>query len=121
METVYMNAYHVDRAYGGPEEGGWWYNRGEPLASIPIPAKAIPADDCDTDTSEEGNKCAESCNCTKLIAADPAQEEKVRADLLAQFAHLNHRRIGDLGGSEVQIYTEDHFARYFPQERPHYE
>lgn len=22
--------YHVDRAYGGPEEGGWWYGVKEP-------------------------------------------------------------------------------------------
>lgn len=23
---VYVNVYLSDRAYGGPEEGGWWYN-----------------------------------------------------------------------------------------------
>ena len=22
--------YLIDRAYGGPEEGGWWYEHGEP-------------------------------------------------------------------------------------------
>lgn len=32
----FMNAYTVNRYYGGPEEGGWWYNAGEPLASIPF-------------------------------------------------------------------------------------
>lgn len=32
----YVNAYCVTRHYGGPEEGGWWYNAGEPLASVPI-------------------------------------------------------------------------------------
>ena len=25
----YVNVYEVDRAYGGPEEGGWWYDSGE--------------------------------------------------------------------------------------------
>ena len=24
----YVNEYEVDRAYGGPEEGGWWYDTG---------------------------------------------------------------------------------------------
>jgi|APSaa5957512535_1039671.scaffolds.fasta_scaffold00216_20 hypothetical protein len=24
----YVNVYEVDRGYGGPEEGGWWYNIG---------------------------------------------------------------------------------------------
>jgi hypothetical protein len=32
----FINIYGVTRAYGGPEEGGWWYDCGEPLASIPI-------------------------------------------------------------------------------------
>lgn len=27
--TLYVNAYMVTRHYGGPEEGGWWYNMSE--------------------------------------------------------------------------------------------
>ena len=26
MATWVVAAYEVDRRYGGPEEGGWWYN-----------------------------------------------------------------------------------------------
>ena len=26
MRAKYVNVYMVDQAYGGPEEGGWWYN-----------------------------------------------------------------------------------------------
>jgi len=33
---VYVNAYSVHRAYGGPEEGGWYYDAREPLASVPV-------------------------------------------------------------------------------------
>ena len=29
QRLMYVNAYEVTRHYGGPEEGGWWYNRGE--------------------------------------------------------------------------------------------
>lgn len=25
----YVNIYEVYKAYGGPEEGGWWFNAGE--------------------------------------------------------------------------------------------
>jgi len=32
-DMVYVNAYLVSRMYGGPEEGGWWYDAGEPLES----------------------------------------------------------------------------------------
>ena len=24
----FVNVYTVDKAYGGPEEGGWWYDEG---------------------------------------------------------------------------------------------
>src|SRR5262245_7305236 len=27
--------YEVDRGYGGPEEGGWWYDCGELVVSVP--------------------------------------------------------------------------------------
>jgi hypothetical protein len=32
---TYINVYEVDRQYGGPEEGGWYYNVGTPVAAIP--------------------------------------------------------------------------------------
>ena len=37
--TTYVNAYAVTRHYGGPEEGGWWYNYYQPLASVPCQVK----------------------------------------------------------------------------------
>lgn len=30
----YVNTYLVDRAYAGPEEGGQWYDYGEPVESV---------------------------------------------------------------------------------------
>jgi hypothetical protein len=30
--------YEVDRAYGGPEEGGWWYDTGELVRTIKVVA-----------------------------------------------------------------------------------
>jgi hypothetical protein len=32
----YINVYEVSSEYGGPEEGGWWYNYYEPIKSIPV-------------------------------------------------------------------------------------
>lgn len=31
---VWVSAYHVQRAYGGPEEGGWYFDAGELLATL---------------------------------------------------------------------------------------
>lgn len=32
---MFVNAYLVDRAYGGPEEGGWYYDIGEFIKGVP--------------------------------------------------------------------------------------
>lgn len=32
----YMNVYITEQMYGGPEEGGWYYTVGDPLASVPV-------------------------------------------------------------------------------------
>jgi len=32
---VYVNVYLNDRCYGGPEEGGWWYDTLEPVYCVP--------------------------------------------------------------------------------------
>ncbi len=33
---LYVNLYLADQAYGGPEEGGWWFDCGEPVRSFPV-------------------------------------------------------------------------------------
>jgi hypothetical protein len=33
---VFVNAYELHLAFGGREEGNWWYDVGEPLASVPV-------------------------------------------------------------------------------------
>jgi hypothetical protein len=38
-----VNVYLVDRAYGGPEEGGWWYDTGELLRVFPVERKYADA------------------------------------------------------------------------------
>ena len=32
----FVNVYLEDRSYGGPEEGGWWYDHGTPVRSTQI-------------------------------------------------------------------------------------
>ena len=33
----YVNVYEMTRLYGGPEEGGWWYDAGELILSKKLP------------------------------------------------------------------------------------
>lgn len=39
--TFYVNVYQMDQAYGGPEEGGWWYTVAEPVISRIQPSHAF--------------------------------------------------------------------------------
>jgi hypothetical protein len=36
----YVNVYAVQRSYGGPEEGGWWYDVGTVEQSVPAATDA---------------------------------------------------------------------------------
>ena len=37
----YLNVHVLSLQYGGPEEGGWWYEAGEPFDSIQIPEETF--------------------------------------------------------------------------------
>ena len=89
---VYLSLYRETPFYGGPEEGGWWYNAGSPLGSIPF----------------------DIADRTRI----PDEIDRLKR----LFFHLNEGDIDSvLGGQEVQVYTEDEAAEHFPQERPYYE
>lgn len=35
-KRYYLNEYELNRAYGGPEEGGWWYDTGRFVRTIGV-------------------------------------------------------------------------------------
>lgn len=37
MKDRYITAYGVTRHYGGPEEGGWWYDHYTPIETVAVP------------------------------------------------------------------------------------
>jgi hypothetical protein len=37
----YLNIYRIERHYGGPEEGGWWYTWIECIGSVPCPRDQV--------------------------------------------------------------------------------
>jgi hypothetical protein len=90
--TVYVNAYSVGRAYGGAEEGGWYYDYGTPLASIPVTTEA-------------------QTNEARAL---------LRARLGPDYEGARSR-YSVIGDDNLEIYTEDNFAAPFPAQRPHYE
>jgi hypothetical protein len=91
----YINAYSVTRHYGGPEEGGWWYDAGMPIASTEMPDDA---------TDEQ-------------IADEKA---RLAAQLGWKSKRDRHSAVPD-PGEDFEIYVQDHPADEYPQGRPQYE
>jgi len=94
----YINVYHVSRSYGGPEEGGWWYDEGDPIASVPF-TNAL-----------EGDRIREQLTAK---FKDPIEYAKKMG--------WRRGRFSVIGDTDVEIYNEDHFAKAFPEVTPHYE
>ncbi len=95
QEVKYVNAYSVSRHYGGPEEGGWWYDAGEPLASMPLPENA-------TDEQVEATK-----EYLRTLLGWPKQPRQGRYSVI--------------GGDDFEVWVEEHPAKAFPETKPHYE
>lgn len=88
----YVNTYLVDRAYGGSEEGGWWYDCGEPI------------DSRQCDTYEEALKVREEREMWCR------ENNKGRRPLYSV-----------LSNGEYRTSLEAHFAKIWPDRKPHYE
>jgi len=89
----YVNVYLIDRAYGGPEEGGWWYGCGQFIRG----AQVI------TDAELDRVKACHQKWCD-------AENANRRSDISSV-----------LSEGRYVIYVEEKPGRNFPKTRPHYE
>ena len=96
MSKLYVNIYEVGCAYGGAEEGGWYYDFGTPAE------KALHKS---FDKKEDAI----------------AYRDTIRNKL----NHLNENRLHphqvNSNGDYLVVYIEEHPASPFPEEKPYYE
>lgn len=114
-EMHFMNVYAITRHYGGPEEGGWWFDAGEPLASVPV--------DADISTHEELKLKAELWKrFAERYGYDPAEIDS-RNTPTGRRRRNRYSVLGSEGegGADLYITIEDHFACPWPERTPHYE
>ena len=88
---AFVGFYLVDRRYGGPEEGGWWYDWHTHLLSIPVKLLLGVSD-----------------NALRLFLAD-------------QFDLNEYDNGSVLGDGEIHQMNEAYPAEHESTERPHYE
>jgi hypothetical protein len=91
----YVSEYHVSRHYGGPEEGGWWY---------------------DWDSYQRTICLASSPGDAQMIARALNEESKREKRDSGE-----HDRFSAIGSDDVVYFTEDTPGEYQTKEHPHYE
>ena len=89
---IFVNAYTVTQGYGGPEEGGWWFDVGEVLASVPVDSQAE----------------AEVVKARLLERFADQATDRPRSSAA-----------GD--GIDLEVYFQEQVGRDYPDVRPHYE
>ena len=91
---IYVNVYETGKDYGGPEEGGWYYDVGHPVKVMPVPRD----------------------RAKRLLA-------RVR-ERLASINRNDRRRPGWSvlsTGDYLEAWVEDYPGREYPERRPTYE
>lgn len=108
MATVvkYANAYFTARLYGGPEEGGWYYDCGDPIMSLPF-----IADECEDDCKYD--------NLSRNLATEQAYDLCIAAGLDVPLKEYLQDRDWNIDGFMICI--ENKPGEYFPQKRPHWD
>ena len=92
----YVNVYDVDKAFGGPEEGGWWFTYGTPA-------------------------CGYLTKRFITIESALAYQKELREGILAEKNEGLHELSSVLCEGVYDAFVEEHEAKAFPEERPHYE
>jgi|TARA_R110002049_G_scaffold306997_1_gene506372 hypothetical protein len=117
--TFYVNIYKCGRAYGGPEEGGWFYSYGEYQWTV---AKCENEDQAEHTAEQIREAIAKGNTAGVDIAinqmgfgphdgADPNGEGDDRYLMTG----------GHWGDEDVRCMVETHKGQDYPEETPHYE
>jgi|TARA_R110002020_G_scaffold161298_4_gene346381 hypothetical protein len=105
----YVNVYLVDRAYGGPQEGGWWFTYG------------TPAQDSDLYYAESDVGQGQYVKASVRTVDVEQRREAAQAVCDA----LNDNRRSDIGSvlseGRYEVAVESHPPKPWPEQTPYYE
>jgi hypothetical protein len=116
--TVYLNVYRVYQCYGGPEEGNWWFDAGEPLESTVISDESLE-DFIESRAPEELQELRDFAvhKWTQGMPKTPRQTGYGGYTFMpGSDTPLTYEE-----DNNVRACFEDTFAEPYPQERPTYE
>lgn len=113
MELIYVNAYEVTQHYGGPEEGGWWYDSGEVLASSPVilpddfPRKPIDSEDMDADF--------DWWKRVRSLDVVDAETRRIESAFSPDFEGRREKSSAASDGAELQVSVQGRYAEVGPR------
>ena len=107
----YINVYEMSQAYGGPEEGGWWYDVGQYVSCKGTFGSREKAIICSAD-AEDNLQYKSKYNMGN------GPHDGVAPDGEPDDTYL--MRGGRWGETSVKVRVEDHIGRDYPSERPYY-
>lgn len=98
-KTFIFVAYEVDRAYGGSEEGGWWFSTGEL------------------------RRVLGTARLTEKEAYARSRRLNAWLDRMQKYLRPVSSVIYSGGRYQVNVYdtAEEVYPEYYPRHRPHYE
>ena len=118
-EDGYWGLYRLTRAYGGPEEGGWWYDVGELLA-VRSSTRTTHTDANGFHTDADGVyvECLGPDDATIDWARRLAEKHGVE---LGGSHRTRSYSSGSHDGALIWRSESDGIPTDFPQQIPHYE
>tara|TARA_R100001530_G_scaffold133214_1_gene106366 strand:- start:62 stop:400 length:339 start_codon:yes stop_codon:yes gene_type:complete len=111
IPLFYVNVYECGRAYGGQEEGGWWYDQHEFIEEDSFYASEKDALARADAIKPQWSFTTHHTGYHSLDGCDP--------DGNGDDNYLT--RGGMWGEGKIEIKVETHFGMNYPQRRPHYE
>jgi hypothetical protein len=115
--SVYLNTYEVWQVYGGPEEGGWWFEAGTPMQSI-----LVSHDDLEDwlENTPEEEQAAMREHATLGYTQGKAPTPKKTGYGGYTFAPGSDEPLTYQQDNDYRSWFEDSYAEPFPVERPCY-
>lgn len=117
LMAVYLNTYETWQAYGGPEEGNWWFECGEPVQSVFYSDEALE-DFLERTTWEE--RCELLTKATNAYTQGKPPTPKDTGYGGYTFMPGSDEPTGYHEDNSFNSCFEDHFAKFYPEERPYY-
>lgn len=113
-KVLYANAYHTDRLYGGPEEGGWYYDVGSPVMSLPFICNDTEINEDDGNTITEYDSASRAAACLRVYELCVAAGVDVPEP-------MSMLKVNDWHVDWFKVYIESEPGQDFPKKRPHWD